>query len=174
VEAIFFIGLAGAGAYSCALVVPLATSGPLQHFALTHNDTLREEFGWDDLVHTVAAIRDSLPADQRASLGIVTGNYGEQGAIEVLGAAGHLPPPISLTNSAWLRGYPQPPPTTLIVIGFSRDQADASFTNCRLAGHNGNAAGLTNEESQWHPDIFLCGPPRLPWPAFWQANQNFG
>ena len=58
------------------------------------------------LVKAVAAVRDSLPADQQANLGILVGNYGEQGAIEMFGPAYHLPPPISMTNSAWLRGYP--------------------------------------------------------------------
>ena len=48
---------------------------------------------------TVAQIRDSLPPDQQAHLGITTGNYGEYGAIEILGAAYGLPQPIGTTNS---------------------------------------------------------------------------
>jgi hypothetical protein len=79
-----------------------------------------------------------------------------------------------MTNSAWLRGYPTPPPTTLIVIGFSQKQADNAFTGCTLAGHNGNSEGIKNEESQFHPDIFVCGSPRLPWPEFWKKYQSFG
>lgn len=174
ITAVFFTGLAVCGAYICALVVPLASSGPLRDFALKHNGDLREEIGWPELVKTVAAIRDSLPADQQSSLGVLVGNYGEQGAIEIFGPAYHLPPPISMTNSAWLRGYPTPPPTSLIVVGFSRQAADRAFTNCRLAGRNGNSEGIRNEESQYHPDIFVCGPPRKPWPVFWQDYQSFG
>jgi hypothetical protein len=79
-----------------------------------------------------------------------------------------------MTNSAWLRGYPTPQPTTLIVLGFSREAAVLAFTGCRLAGHNGNLAVLNNEESQDHPDIFVCGGPRLPWPEFWKKYQSFG
>jgi hypothetical protein len=79
-----------------------------------------------------------------------------------------------MTNSAWLRGYPKPPPATLIVIGFSRAGADRAFTGCRLAGHTGNPEGIKNEETQAHPDIFVCGPPRRPWPVFWKDYQNFG
>ena len=52
---------------------------------------------------------------------MLVGNYGEAGAVEILGPAYHLPTPISMTNSAWLRGYPTPQPTTLIVVGFSRE-----------------------------------------------------
>jgi hypothetical protein len=48
------------------------------------------------------------------------------------------------------------------------------FTGCRLAGHNGNREGVRNEESQYHPDIFVCGSPRLPWPEFWKKYQSFG
>ena len=42
--------------------------------------------------------------------------------MEILGRGYELPAPIGLTNSAWLRGYPTPQPTTLIVTGldFSR------------------------------------------------------
>ena len=174
VQVVFFTGLAVCGAYIGAVILPLAGSGPLEKFALDRNGDLREEFGWPQLVRTVAGIRDSLPPEQQASLGVLVGNYGEQGAIELLGPAYHLPPPISLTNSAWLRSYPAQPPATLIVVGFSREAADRAFTGCRLAGHNANSEGVKNEESQYHADIFVCGGPRLGWPEFWKKYQSFG
>lgn len=174
IPAVYFAGLAVFGALVVAVVVPLASSGPLRAFALSQNGDLREEFGWDELVRTVAAIRDSLPPGQQAHLGITVGNYGEAGAIEILGPAYRLPPPISTTNSGWLRGYPSPPPTTLIVLGLGREETDSIFTGCRLAGHNGNSAGVRNEESIDHPDIFVCGPPRLSWPELWKRHHDFG
>jgi hypothetical protein len=174
ITAVFFTGLAAFGIFILAVVVPLAPSGPLRDFALKRNGDLREEIGWNELVRTVADIRDSLPPEQRANVGVLVGNYGEQGAIEILGAAYRLPMPISMTNSAWLRGYPEPPPSTLIVVGFSREDAEEAFTGCRLAGHNGNSEGVRNEESRYHPDIFVCGAPRKPWPVFWKEYQNFG
>ena len=174
VEAVFFTGLAAYGALMIAIVIPLATHGPLMTYALKINGDLREEIGWDDLLKTVANIRDTLPPEQQASFGIIVGNYGEQGAVEVLGPAYHLPPPISGTNSAWLRGYPTPPPTTLLVLGLSRGYAETLFTGCRLAGHSTNHLGIKNEESSVHPHIWLCGPPVKPWPEFWQDFQDFG
>jgi hypothetical protein len=174
VEIVYFTGVIIIGLYICALILPLAPSGPLRNFALSRNGDLREEIGWNELVATVAGIRDSLLPEQRDDVGILVGNYGEQGAIEMLGAAYHLPAPISMTNSAWLRGYPTPQPTTLIVLGFSREEAENAFTACRLAGHNVNPYGVKNEESEDHPDIFVCGPPRLPWPKFWSEYQSFG
>lgn len=174
IASIYFAAFASVSLYVCAVVLPIASGGPLQQFALDRNSDLREEFGWNELVGTVAQIRDSLPADEQAHLAITTGNYGEYGAIDVLGRAYGLPQPIGTTNSEWLRGYPQPTPTTLIVVGLTPQQANSIFTNCRLAGNNGNSEGVHNEESQRHPDIFVCGPPRLPWPALWKGHQEFG
>jgi hypothetical protein len=174
VEGVFFTGLVACGLLLIAILVPLATSGPLKGFALKNNGDLREEIGWDDLVKSVASVRDSLPAEQRESVGVLVGNYGEGGAIAILGSEYHLPAPIQLTNSGWLRGYPVPPPSTLIVVGWSQRQVDEAFTACRLAGHNGNSEGVKNEESGDHPDIFVCGPPKLSWPEFWSTHQRFG
>ncbi len=174
VESVFFTGLAACGLYICALVLPIASSGKLRDFALANNGDLREEIGWNELVKAVAGIRDSLPPEQRGSVGVLVGNYGEQGAVEILGQNYHLPVPISMTNSAWLRGYPVPPPSTLIVLGFSGEDAERAFTACQLAGHDGNPYGVKNEESEYHPDIFVCGVPRLGWPEFWREYQAFG
>jgi hypothetical protein len=174
IEAAFFTGLAACGIYMSAIVLPLASSGPLKDFALKNNGDLREEIGWDELVRAVAGVRDSLPPEQRENAGVIVGNYGEQGAIEILGPAYHLPSPLSGTNTAWLRGYPQPPPSTLIVVGLSQRYLDRTFTSCRLAGHNGNAQGVRNEESEDHPNIYVCGGPRMAWPEFWKEFQHFG
>jgi hypothetical protein len=174
IEVVFFTLLTAVGIYVCAILLPLSQGGRLMRFALSINGDLREEIGWDELDRTVAGILNSLPPEQRRNTGIIVGNYGEAGAIEILGPRYGLPAPISMTNSAWLRGYPAPAPSTLIVIGFSREAAEEAFTSCRLTGHNGNGLDIHNEESDYHPDIFLCGGPHLPWPEFWKQYQAFG
>lgn len=168
---VYFTLLIAAGLYFASIILPTMT---LRSWALKNNGDLREEIGWSELVKTVAGIRDSLPPEQRNNLGIITGNYGEQGAVEILGRPYGLPMPISGVNSAWLRGYPTPPPTTLIVLGRAQEQVDRRFTSCRLAGHVTNSLDVHNEESDLHPDIFVCGPPRLAWPEFWKQYQGFG
>jgi 4-amino-4-deoxy-L-arabinose transferase-like glycosyltransferase len=174
VEAVFFSGLALCGLYVGAVILPLASGGWFRNFALEKNGDLREEIGWQEMLKTVAGIRDSLPPAQRDNVGVLAGNYGEAGAIEILGPDYGLPAPISMTNSAWLRGYPAPAPSPLIVLGFTRKYAERAFTSCRVAGHAGNPYGVKNEESQDHPDIFVCDGPRLSWPEFWKKYQNFG
>ena len=174
IATLMFSGVCAIGVYAALRIVPIASSGPLRDFALHNNGDLREEIGWNELVAQVAAIRDALPAEQQANLGIAVGNYGEYGAIALLGPRYHLPPPISTVNSAWLRGYPQPAPTTLIVLGNSQERVDQLLTDCRLAGHVSNALGVLNEESRDHPDIFVCGHARGPWSEFWKHGPDFG
>ncbi|HET6554979.1 MAG TPA: glycosyltransferase family 39 protein [Dyella sp.] len=169
-----FIGVLAIGAYATLRIVPLASDGPLRDFALKHNTDLREEIGWDELVAQVASIRDALPADQQANLGIAVGNYGEYGAIALLGPRYHLPTPITTVNSGWLRGPPAIKPTTLIVLGNSRERVDELFVSCRVAGHVSNALGISNEETRYHPDIFVCGPARKSWDELWRQGPDFG
>ena len=87
--------------------------------AVAVNGDFREEIGWPELVAEVARIRDSLPADERNKVAILGANYGEAGAIDMFGAVYGLPKAISGVNSYWARGYGDPPPQTLIVLGLS-------------------------------------------------------
>ena len=173
-EAALFAVMALCGMYFAAVIIPWAAGGRLKEFALKNNGDLREEIGWENLVQSVAQIRDGLTAQQKQNLGVVVGNYGEGGAITILGAEYHLPPAIQLTNSGWLRAYPVPPPDTLIVVGWTERQLEEAFIACRVAGHNRNTIGVKNEESEDHPDIYVCGPPKQGWVEFWKTHRRFG
>jgi len=157
-----------------AMLLPILPLNSPHNIAVKISGDLREEVGWRTLVGTVAHIWDSLTPAERSNFAIITGNYGETGAIDYYGPAYGLPQAISGTNTAWYRGYGNPPPETLIVIGLSQRQANGLFHSCRHAGHNGNRFGIKNEESTQHPDIFVCGPPREAWPQFWKHFRNFG
>ena len=134
----------------------------------------REELGWPELVQEVARIRDSLTPEERAHLGIIGTNYGEAGAINLYGPQYGLPRAISGVNSFWYRGYGDPPPQTVIILGLSRKYMDESFESCRVAGHTPNPYGLKNEETGDHPDIYVCGPPKQGWPEFWKDFRYYG
>jgi hypothetical protein len=171
--AVTFVAIAIGGAAVGAIILPL---GPVsaQTFALKHNGDLREEIGWNELAAEVVRVRDSLSPEERDHLGVLAGNYGETGALNLYGPAIGLPMAISGTNTAWYRGYGDPAPRALIVVGLSREYADHHFGGCRVAGHNGNPYGIENEESREHPDILVCGPPLNGWQAFWRQARWFG
>jgi 4-amino-4-deoxy-L-arabinose transferase-like glycosyltransferase len=134
----------------------------------------REEIGWTEMVKTVADIRDTVPQEERSRLGILAGNYGEAGAINVYGPKYNLPHAISGIDSYWLWGYGDPPPETVIVLGLPPDYAYSLFESCSFAGTNVNPYGIQNEESESHPDILLCRHLRQPWDEFWADFHYFG
>lgn len=158
-----------------ALVFPLA---PVKSgLGRAENATaveLREEIGWPELVQTIAGIRSSLPVSEQAGAGILAGNYGEAAAVNLYGPDYGLPTAISGIDSYWLRGYGNPPPQTLIVVGLSQEDVTYIFQSCRLAGHTSNRYGIVNEETRDHPDIFVCRNLRQPWPQFWKDFHYFG
>ena len=142
--------------------------------AMQINGDFREELGWPELVITVARIRNSLPPAEQAHAGILAGNYGEAGAINLYGERYGLPLAISGINSFWERGYGNPPPETVIVIGISLPFLQRNFTACQLAGHTWNRYGVENEETKDHPDIYVCRGLRQSWPEFWKDFHYYG
>jgi hypothetical protein len=170
-----YAAMAIGGVAVATLILPLAPVNSAWWRASNRvNGDLREEIGWPELVETVAHIRDSLPPPERARLGVLAGNYGEAGAIDLYGGSYGLPKAISGRNSYWLRGYGDPPPETLIVLGYSRRRLEEMFESCEVAGHTSNRYGVRNEETADHPDIFVCRHLRQPWPEFWRGFRSFG
>jgi hypothetical protein len=155
-------------------ISPAPVNSALWRFASKNNGDLVEELGWPELTQVVAQIRDSLPAEDRARLGILAGNYGEAGAINLYGSRYGLPQAISGINSFWQRGYGNPPPQTLIVLGISRGFLERNFASCQIAGHTPNPYGVDNEETRDHPDIYVCHGLRQSWPEFWKDFQYYG
>jgi Dolichyl-phosphate-mannose-protein mannosyltransferase len=164
----------GALALGCVMVpllLPIAPiNSPMWNSVTSKFYDFREEVGWPELVDTIAGIRDSLPA----GVAILAGNYGEAGAIDLYGPTHGLPNAISGINSYWLRGYGDPPPQTLIVVGLAHDFLERNFHSCELAGQVTNRYGVKNEEATEHPDIYVCRGLLRAWPEFWKNFQYFG
>ena len=157
------------------LAMPVAPIGsPLWNITSKLYDQFREEIGWPDLARSVAGVYRELPSDEQARTGILTGNYGEAGALNLYGPALGLPHAMGLTNSFWYRGYDSRLPSTVIVTGFALEDGQKLFESCVVAAKNTNPFGVTNEESRYHPDILLCRNLRTPWPDYWASHRRFG
>jgi hypothetical protein len=157
-----------------ALSLPVAPVGSgLWNVTSAVHDNFVEEIGWPELVEAVAGVYSALPADARPGTAILAGNYGEAGAINLYGPAYGLPPVISGVNSYGLRGAPEPPPQTVIVLGYRRAEVESFFASCTLAAQVSNRLGVKNEETR-HPDVFVCRDPVQPWPTLWRMLRRFG
>ena len=64
------------------------------------HDNFVEEIGWPELSETIANVYAGLPSEEKPKTRVLTGNYGEAGAIDLYGPAYGLPPAISGVNSS--------------------------------------------------------------------------
>jgi len=157
-----------------AVALPLAPVGsPWWKFAAQVDTVFPEEIGWRQFVRSVAQVRDQLPPEERLHAGILAGNYGEVGALNLYGPQFDLPRAISGVNSSWERGYGDPPPETVIVIGYPVQFLTQEFSSCDLAARTWNGFGVANEETSEVGDIFVCRGLKTSWPDFWQRAKKF-
>jgi hypothetical protein len=161
--------------FFAAFLLPVAPIGSHWFQIASHiQGDYVEEIGWPELVETVAEVRNTLTGEERAHLGIMVGNYGEAGAIDLYGPRYGLPNAISGTNSFWYRTFPVPPPQTLIVVGISKKFLDRHFSACQVVAHTWNPYGVKNEETEDHPDIYVCRGPRQSWTELWNDMRWYG
>jgi 4-amino-4-deoxy-L-arabinose transferase-like glycosyltransferase len=138
------------------------------------NGQFNMEIGWPELAATVAQVRDSLPAAEGAAAGVMAGDEGEAGAVNLYGRAYGLPRAISGMNSNWLRGYGDPPPQTVIAVGFKRVELESIFSTCQVAAQLRTPYGVVNEIYHGREEVYVCRNIRSPWPVFWSSFQYYG
>jgi 4-amino-4-deoxy-L-arabinose transferase-like glycosyltransferase len=158
-----------------SLVLPIAPLGSAWwHIADASNGNFKREIGWPELVATIAHVRDSLPVEERGGVGVLAGDEGQAGAVNLYGRAYGLPEAISGMNSNWLRGYGNPPPQTVIAVGFRRNDLDRIFARCEVAAQLSNPYGIVNDSIGDRAQIYVCRNIRQPWPEFWKDFLYYG
>jgi hypothetical protein len=156
-------------------MLPVAHIGSrLFRYEVEHSSDLADEIGWPDVAADVAAVRNQLPTEDRQRAAILAGNYGEAGALALYGPKFGLPEPISPVNSFYDRGYGSPAPEVVVTVGFSQQKLARFFGACTLAGHLHIPYGVKNEESKYHPDLFVCRDPLQSWDEMWPRMHGFG
>jgi 4-amino-4-deoxy-L-arabinose transferase-like glycosyltransferase len=156
-----------------ALSLPIAPiNSALWNVTSEVHDIFTEQVGWHEMIETVAGVYESLPEADKATAGILAGENDEAAALNLYGGSYGLPKAISGSNTYFLRGYGNPPPQTLIVIGFTQDAVDSLFAQCEIAGEITNPYGVENDLRD-PPNIFLCREPRLPWDELWNRLKRY-
>jgi 4-amino-4-deoxy-L-arabinose transferase-like glycosyltransferase len=123
---------------------PPATEKAHARAALPHH--FAWQFGWDEMVATVARVYRAMPPEEQARVAIVANNYGAAGAIDLLGPRHGLPmKAIGTHQSYWLWGPGDPAKDVLIVLG---DRPE----------------GL----SKWCEDVEVAAELFHPWTAVWE------
>jgi hypothetical protein len=156
-----------------AMSLPIAPVGSRWWNAASKVDIVfPEEIGWPEFVEGVAKVRDALPAEERARVGILAGNYGEVGALNLYGEKYGLPLAMSGVNSSWERGYGDAP-EVVIVVGYPREFLEKEFASCVVGGRTRNSYGVANEETVEDPEMFVCRGLKESWGEFWVKVRKF-
>jgi hypothetical protein len=161
-------------AITAVLVLPVVPASALGSTPITdvYYDA-GETVGWGALTGTVTRALTQVPAEQRAGLVALTGNYGEAGALDRARRRGaHLPPVYSGHNAYGLWG-PPPGAGPLLLVGHRTDaEAAELFAGCRVLATVDNGLGLDNDEQG--ATVRLCDGPIGSWQAVWPRVRRLG
>jgi 4-amino-4-deoxy-L-arabinose transferase-like glycosyltransferase len=170
-----WINLGIGGLVQAALMLPFVpVNSPWWRVQDASSHQLNMEIGWPELAAIVAHVRDSIPASDCTALGIMADDEGEAGAVNLYGRAYGLPRAVSGMNSNWLRGYGDPPPQTVIAVGFKPDELNQIFAFCQVAAQLSNPYGVVNDIFRDRDRVYICRNIRSSWPEFWKHFQRYG
>jgi hypothetical protein len=127
-------------------------------------------FGWTELVDTVARAYASLSPEERAHCGIFAQNYGEAGAITVLGRARGLPPAMSGHNNFWLWGPQARRFDPVIVVGGDEEDNAQVFEHIEHVGEMDSPYQMPYER---HRAVSVCRGLKIPVPELWPKLKHF-
>ena len=135
------------------------------------NYDLGEEIAWPKLAALAGREYHALPAAQRRHTTILTGNYGEAGAIGRYGPGLGLPAVYSGANNFWLWGPPPAADTAAIAVGLDPAFLHREFRQVRLAATFWNGLGVSDDEQGTR--IYLATGLRSSWARAWPAFRNY-
>jgi 4-amino-4-deoxy-L-arabinose transferase-like glycosyltransferase len=153
---------------SLVIALPVVPEEQLGHTPLPAvNQVTRDSVGWPTYVEEIAAVYRQVPAAERARTVVVTGNYGEHGAVERYGQRYGLLRAYSGHNALWFLARPPDETSTVVLVNYG----DAGtwladrFASCQVKARLDNRIGVDNEE-QGQP-VRICRGPREPWRRLW-------
>jgi hypothetical protein len=135
------------------------------------NYDLGETIAWPKQVALVAREYDALPAAERRHTTIITGNYGEAGAIERYGPGMGLPQAYSGDNNFWLWGPPPAAACTAIVVNMDPAFLRHEFAHVSRVATFWNGLGVSDDEQG--VGIYLATGLRSSWERSWPAFRDY-
>ena len=128
-----------------------------------------DQFGWPQMVREVANIYHSLPPAESVKTGILTGNYGEAGAINLWGPDYGLPRAYSRHQNHWFWGPPAEEYSNLILLQYNLEAVQKRCTSFQAFAHQ-DCWGMGEENRP----IYLCRGTKVDlrktWPNYHHWN----
>ncbi|MFA6944663.1 MAG: glycosyltransferase family 39 protein [Pedobacter sp.] len=112
--------------------------------------------GWEEMAQYASKAYQLIPADQLAQTTIITGNYGQAGAVLHFRSKYHLPEPVCLNSSFALWAPDSIATRYLIIIDDSIDDISPAFGSSRKIGEINNPYAREKGTS-----IYLLSDPKI-------------
>ena len=133
-----------------------------QHYA--------DMFGWEELTSLVAKAYGRLSPEERRRVRVFGQNYGEAGAIDVLGQRLGLPQAISGHNSYWLWGPGEANWDVLIIIGGDREDNAEFFDDIEIVGQTSSPWSMPYERGL---DVSIARRPKISLREAWPMVKRY-
>lgn len=128
-----------------------------------------DQFGWEEMVSTVARAYYNLPPDVRAKTAIFAQNYGQAGAIDLFGEKYGLPKAISGHQTYFLWGPRDYTGESVLVMDDRQEVLESEFTYVAKVARVEHPYSMPYE----HFDVFYCRGLKQPLKDLWPKVKNW-
>ena len=126
-------------------------------------------FGWDEQVKLVDSVYQSLSAKEKMNCVLWAENYGEAGALKILGRKYNLPNPISSHGSFWSWGYGNKNADVWITLGIEKPYVEHLFADFELVKIITHKYAIDEENGI---PIYICKKPKVNIEKWWAAYEE--
>lgn len=129
-----------------------------------------DQFGWQEIVQETAVAWNQLSPAEREDCGIFAQDYGQAGAIDFFGPKYGLPQSLS-GHQTWFLWGPGPySGNCMIVLGDSRQNLEALFSNVQFVGVSADNPYALEKEI----GVYICrGKKFASWQGFWPRVKHW-
>ncbi len=128
-----------------------------------------DQFGWPELVAQVATVYNSLPAEDRSKTAVLTGNYGEAGAIDLFGPGYGLPTALSGHQTHYFWGTMGFTGENLITIQYGPVYLHEICNSVEEVGFHSHPWGMAEENHA----IYFCRGLKQPLSQIWADQKHW-
>jgi hypothetical protein len=127
-------------------------------------------FGWEEQVALVDSVYNSLSEQERNNCVIWAENYGEAGAVQIIGDKYGLPDPICRHGSFWSWGYGNPEAEVWISLGNEAGAVNYVFDSVTLIKTIKHPYAIEEENNI---PLYLCRNPKIDIPQWWTDSRKY-
>jgi 4-amino-4-deoxy-L-arabinose transferase-like glycosyltransferase len=127
------------------------------------------EFGWEEMVATVAQVYQGLPPEVRPRTAIFAQNFGQAGAIDLFGPKYGLPKAICGHQNYFLWGPREYTGESVIVMQGRQNQLEQVYASVEKRAHVDHPYSMPRE----HFDVYYCRGLKAPLQQMWPMVKNW-